>query len=363
MTLTLKEQAWQSDLVLLDETSEWNEDDWPLLEGGDRMFHASVVLDHPNNNRQTVVVLGGYHHGRGALNSVLLLNLAEPNKQWRQGPPMNKKRDSHAAVVCNGGVYTMGGPGLDCMERIDAIDLLQSSLTNSSTHVGNWTTLKCRLSTERRRCCAAAVHNRYIVVIGGWNSWQDLSSVDIIDTSNRTVIEGPCLKVPRSFCASAVIGHRIFVVGGKISDDERDSVEFLDFPKPHDNEDTASAAISLSSSWTTYSDFIGACTAGAVGSCLVVVAERNQTVQVLDTHCHREWNLPSLPAERVRCSMVTVANQIAVISGRRNPSCLTLPLMDKHTWIFCRLGEQFPNGWHHCVAHGTPSTTASTLSS
>ena len=96
MTITLKEQAWQSDLVLLDETSEWNEVDWPLLEDGWRMFHASVVLDHPNkdNNKQTdktVVVLGGYQQGQGTLNSVLLLNLAEPNKRWRQGATLEQE--------------------------------------------------------------------------------------------------------------------------------------------------------------------------------------------------------------------------------------------------------------------------------
>ena len=70
MTTTLKEQAWQSGLVLLqDETPEWNSEDWPPLAGGWRFRHASVVLDHPNpddhhsnsnsNKRQTVVVLGG----------------------------------------------------------------------------------------------------------------------------------------------------------------------------------------------------------------------------------------------------------------------------------------------------------------
>ena len=99
MTTTLKEQAWQSGLVLLDEKEEWNENDWPLLEGGWRQYHASVVLNHPdNNNEQTVVVLGGDQR-EGYTKSVLVLNLADPNKQWREGPPMNKARYGHAAVV------------------------------------------------------------------------------------------------------------------------------------------------------------------------------------------------------------------------------------------------------------------------
>ena len=133
MTTTLKEQAWQSGLVLSDETAEWDENDWPDLMGGAREYHASVVIGHHetdndnNHKRQTVVVLGGYKQGQYGVNSVLVLNLAESNKQWREGPPMNKARYGHAAVACNRGVYVMGGyngEALDCIERIDANNLL-----------------------------------------------------------------------------------------------------------------------------------------------------------------------------------------------------------------------------------------------
>ena len=137
MTMTLKDQAWESGLILSDETPEWNENDWPPLVGGWRSHHASVVLDH------TVVVLGGYKHLQHNVNSVLVLNLATPDKQWRQGPSMNKKRSGHAAVVCNGGIYVMGGfngySKLDCMEQIDANDLLQPLSTSSITHESHWT--------------------------------------------------------------------------------------------------------------------------------------------------------------------------------------------------------------------------------
>ena len=128
MTTRLKERAWQSGLFLSDETTEWNNDDWPPLEGGARYYHASVVLNHPdtdnNNKRQTVVVLGGHLQGQRYVNSVRVLDLSEANKKWRAGTPMNKTRYGHAAVVCNGGIYVMGGYSegscLNCIERIDA---------------------------------------------------------------------------------------------------------------------------------------------------------------------------------------------------------------------------------------------------
>ena len=364
MTTTLKEQAWQSGLVLLDETHEWNLEDWPSLEGEGRYRHASVVLNHTDNNQeQTVVVLGGYRTGQGELDSILVLNLAESNKQWREGPRMNQKRDGHAAVVCNGGIYVMGGDNggsdLNCMERIDANDLLRSSLTTTTTHESSWTALTCRLSTHRFGCCAVAVHNRYIVVMGGHNNdgylyghYNDgyLSSVDIIDTNNHTVTAGQSMTVPRQFCASAVIGHRIFVVGGQNDDGHLDSVEYLDFAEER-KDDTLSTVIPFSSSWITHSELRlselrGSCAMVAVGSCLVVAGgQGHSTVEVLDTRRNRVWNLPPFGNRRDDFCMATVANQVAVISGFGSPTCATLPLLDKHTWCFQRLCEQQPNRW------------------
>ena len=368
MSVTLKEQAWQSGLVLSNETAEWNQNDWPPLVGGAREYHTSVVLNHldtdkdSNSKRQTVVVLGGYQADPGSLDSVLLLNLADPDMQWREGPPMNKSREGHAAVVCNGGIYVIGGfniGSLDCMERIDAKDILQLSLTTSSTHEIQWTTLTCRLSTQRRGCCAVAVHSRYIVLMGGYNGGYNdglLSSVDILDTRNHIITAGPSMTVPRQYCASAVIGHRIFVVGGWNERGNLDAVEYLDYTTPCDSDETkketGSTFISSSSTWITHSalrlsNARSSCAMVAVGSCLVVAGGwRNSTVEVLDTHRNRVWNLPPFGNHRDGCSMVTVANQLAVIGGRRNPSCATLPLMDRNSWCFRRLCEQQLSGWH-----------------
>ena len=350
---SLQKQAWQSGLVLLDETPRWNETDWPPLEGEWRECHATVVLDH------TVVVLGGCQPNNYVTKSVLKLNVTERNKQWRQGPSMNKKRWGHAAVVCNRGIYVVGGfneySRLDCMERIDSNDLLQPSTTSSNSESSHWTTLTIRLSTVREGCCAVSVHNRYIVVMGGYNRGTYLSLVEIIDTSNHTVIAGPNMNVPRQWCASAVVGHRIFVVGGYNEDGNLDSVEILDVGKPCYNEErngTLSTFISSLSGWTTHPDLVlsaspDSCAVVTVGSCLVV-AGNHQAVEVMDTHHNRMWNLPPFKNGRVDCSMVTVADQVAIIGGWRNPSCVTLPLMDKNTWCFRQLCQQPWIEWHHC---------------
>ena len=379
MTTTLKEQAWQSGLVLLqDETPEWNFEDWPPLEGGWRFRHALVVLYHPdpdhdsnnnNNKRQTVVVLGGADNRYNTTNSVLFLNLDDgQKKQWRDGPPMNTSREGHAAVVCNGGVYVVGGEDssfLTCIERIDSTDLLQepsSTFSSSTTHESCWTRLTCRLSEERWGCCAVAVRNRYIVVMGSGRSNRYLSSVDILDTSNHTVTAGPNMTVPRACCASAVIGQRIFVVGGCNDEDGYlDSVEYLDYATHCDSDDetnkeTGSTFLSFSPTWTTHSELrlvnvqssiASSCATVAVGSCLVVAAGSRPTVQVLDTHRNNHvWNLPPLGNDRDGCTLVTVANQVAVIGGRYNSTCATVPVMDRNSWCFRRLQS---NGWSHSL--------------
>ena len=192
---------------------------------------------------------------------------------------------------------------------------------------------------------------------GGYNDGY-LSSVDIIDTRNHTVTAGPSMNIPRSFFGSAVVGHRIFVVGGRNGYGNLDSVEYLDDTTPCDSDETEketdSTLISFSPTWTTHSELRlsnarSPCAVVAVGSCLVVVGRPNRTVEVLDTHCKRVWNLPGLQEDHWGCSMVTVANQVAVIGGWRTTSCATLPLMDRNSWCFRRLCEHQSNGWYHSL--------------
>ena len=341
----LHEQALRSGLAFVDSdndnsttASQWNSNEWPPLLGGWRSYHASVVVDHPqqHDNAQTVVVLGGRQKNKNCTNSVLLLDLAEENKQWREGPPLKDKRRCHAAVVCSGGVYLIGGHNgdsfLDSVERIDVEALCSGSTAISTSN--QWTTLNCRLSTARQGCSAVPVSNRYIVIIGGIINTNYLSSVDIIDTavkSNHTVIAGPSMEAPRYGCASAVIGHRIYVVGGSNGSNMLTLVESLQFDETSDDATKETTAIVFSSSlsaWTTcaLSDarYLYAA-AVSVGSC-IIIAGGSATVEVLDMERGIVWNLPPLTTGRKGCSMVAYRTGIAAIGGQNVDSCETLAL-------------------------------------
>ena len=363
MTPTLKQQAKQSGLCFLDidnysEAPQWNTNDWPPVLGGGRWSHASVVLNHPeqDNNAHTVVVLGGHKQDQGYTNSVLLLSLSDENTRWQEGPPLNNKRADHSAVVCRGGVYVIGGHNGSSLfysiERIDVQKLCSGAAVRTTSN--QWTTLNCRLSTARDGCSAVAVHNRYIVVIGGYNG-NYLSTVDIIDTvvpSNHTVIVGPPMAVPRCCCASAVIGHRIFAVGGHNGTDIK-PVEYLEMDDPSGNEtmNTASAVFPSSCRWTVHGKLNLSMRRNhhavvAVGSCLIVMGGSlaADTVEVLDTRRNTVWTFPQLSGPRcISRSAVVHSRGIAVISGHDNTFCATLSLVDKNTWCFRRLTEQVPS--------------------
>ena len=224
---SIQQQALRSGLAFLgcknnDDTPQWSTTEWPPLLGGRRSGNASVVVDH-DKDQQTVVVTGGYIAERYGytreMDSVLLLTVGADEKKWKEGPSLNFSRMNHAAVVCNGSVYIIGGATegkwQTVIEKIDVVDL---TLKTS----GQWTEAKFSLMTTGRQGCAAAVvNNRYIVVAGGRDMHCSgnsvLSSIEIIDTTvdgPYAVIYGPPMNVARQSLGMAVIGRCIYAIGG-----------------------------------------------------------------------------------------------------------------------------------------------------
>ncbi|KAL7564468.1 hypothetical protein ACA910_001562 [Epithemia clementina (nom. ined.)] len=235
-----------------------------------------------------------------ASNSVHLLDPYK--KQCHKGPSLNVARVNLVAVSCSGGVFVIGGEmrrgrnmriSLDLIERIDIATLLAASSRSSDStssyrsskvvnksvvagignsneaykknqeHDGCWETLKCRLSSPRSGCAAAAVQDRYIVVMGGsilgglggggyGPPIQGLSTVEIIDTAQIhngsccAIVSGPNMNSARSFFGATSIGSRVFAAGGI---DETftalNTVESLRFYGGSDDSDGGAAAPSF----------------------------------------------------------------------------------------------------------------------
>ena len=367
--MEMNEQAFLSGLVFDNDKDQkgpiWRPSSWPSLLGGNRKYHASIVVRHPSTNHdETVVIVGGFTQGASYLtNSVICLS--DDRTMWHEGPPMQEKRERHASVVCDGAVYAIGGNNgfsyLDSIERVPVSYLLHSTLSCTCSANG-WTMLNCRLSTKRRGCAAAVVHDRFVVVAGGHNGNIFLSSVDILDTAYGNcclVISGPSMDKPRSFFGMAVIGQRIYAVGGWRY---LNSVEYVEFDELLDKKaNSATSMFPLSKSWTRHHDFTLTMSRDdhvvvQVGSCMVVtgafdtsvVSRLFYSVEVLDAVNNVVWRLPDIRVNTYGCSMVSLSNGITVIGGNSMPepfetlslvdkNSWTLSLVDKNSWLFARL--------------------------
>ena len=349
--MRIQDQALKSGLVFggCDDHQEpqWQSSNWPRLLGGWRWGHSSVVVKHPDrNDEEIVVVIGGAKAQSEVSNSVLLLNVNETAKKWREGPRLNEKRDCSASVFCNGTLFAIGGHGdnnddLDTVEAIQVGDLLLAQTADSTTN--GWKTLDCRLSAKRAGCAAAAVNDRFIVVVGGGSS--SLSSVDIIDTASESqyaVVSGPPLNKDRYYFGVAVIGQRIYVVGGHPAKNAL-PVEYLEFEDCSNHADvTVTSVFPSTKSWKIQEDLaldadrFQHCVV-KVGSCLVVAGgltrdnEGLSSVEVMDTEQHVMWKLPSMTTKRNYGNMVAISNGILAISGKEKDSCECLALTEKKT--------------------------------
>ena len=374
-TNILRELAQFSRLAFTDgddiqEEPCWWPSEWPYIPGGGgRQQHATVVVDHPDQSQgQMVIVLGGQGDYCEDLDSVLLLNVEDHKKGWREARArMNEPRSLFAAVVCNGHVYAIGGENdesheytLSSIERIGIRDLVDSSFAINKKNQ-TWTTLECRLSNETSGCAAAVVHDRFIVVAGG--EYRDIfSSVDIIDTCSKSqcsVISGPPMNVARTCFGMAVVGSRIYIVGGRGVNYGREkhdpcyknlgSVEYLEFDDwLTEGPPSATPMLPSTKSWKIHKDLVlysprfnhGMV---RVGSCLVVVGGATSdfdsllSAEVLDTHDNFVWELPELSIEKQGSCVVAVTTGIVTMGGshfgEKHPG-ETLSLFDKYFLCF-----------------------------
>ena len=346
---TVKDEATLSGLVFTnvteDEEPQWNDHEIPPLLGGWRDNHASVVVENPENEEdQAIVVLGGYIAVNPTTDSVILLNVGKGIKEWREGPPLNEKRHGHAAVVCNGWVFAIGGNNsryLDTIEYIRVADLLEMSVDSQRN---NWMTLDGRLSSKRSGLRAAVVRNRYIVIAGGKSPGDSLSTVELIDTEAEgepALTSGPSLNNGRWKHGIAVSGNRVYVVGGYSAANTTSSMEFLEFSMEYFEFSTneIEGDVTFSSSWTVDQTpaFVEPRRNHAIlglGSSLLVAGGSDnsgslKSVRVLDKKASVAWNLPDTATTRYECTMVGTSNGIVVIGGSKLDSCVTLPLITK----------------------------------
>ncbi|KAL7555719.1 hypothetical protein ACA910_009883 [Epithemia clementina (nom. ined.)] len=266
------------------------------------------------------------------------------------------------------------------MDRIPLHALTDPS--NSSVH-NLWTTVNRRLMCPRIACAAAAVQNRFIVVMGGWNAHdRALSSVEIVDTTNynrHTTVPGPRMNLCRAGFGIATLGDQLWAIGGRTSPIDNagfhgfhtshsGNVEFLNLACLNEATSTDSVhSLFAQLSWRERSDLTllherAHHAATSVGGCCLMVAggscsrsDRNNTrtafnraVEVLDPQNGLVWSLPCNDAwlEGQGLTMISFPSRTSIVVSSgvsiRALALVKLSLPDLEARIlelnnFCRL--------------------------
>ena len=143
-----------------------------------RKYLAAVKIDE-----QRILVVGGL--GGNYLYTELKTTeiYDSQTKKWEKGPDLNERRWGHAAALCNGKVYVVGGCyGFSVLDSIECLDL--------STNNHKWEMIPVKLSCCREGCAAVAI-GMNVYIMGGAFGFGTRSSVEILDTVTGTIQEGP----------------------------------------------------------------------------------------------------------------------------------------------------------------------------
>ena len=124
-------------------------------------------------------------------------------------PSMLQARSDHAAVIVGGNLlFVIGGygPGGIALNSIEVLDLNDPR---------EWKQFPVNLEIARYGCSAVAIDEHEIYIIGGsGQAGQILNSVEILNTSTKTISQGPSMLESRTGFAAALIGDSIVVAGG-----------------------------------------------------------------------------------------------------------------------------------------------------
>ena len=225
--------ALRSCLVYDTRTREWSQD-WPELNIG-RQFASCVAT----NNK--VYVIGGRNADVNAvndnsgetLNSVEELDLSLPSPRWRILPQrLQTARQGCGAVVDPknpNNILVVGGCNDEdrYLTSCEVFSLQQEQDEQTRTIP--------ELSTARMYHSMVVVQNRFLVVVGGWESYDEcLSSVEFLDLEEPTQEQQwhslPSMRNAREFLAAFVSSrNRTIVVAGGWGVDDRihDTMEEL----------------------------------------------------------------------------------------------------------------------------------------
>eukprot|EP01083_Nonionella_stella_P202500 739757_1 len=149
---------------------------------------------------------------------------------WRDdGPSMTYPRSSHACSVdaATETLYVVGGWDgiyLDTVEMIDVSDMIQINNVQ-------WNTLSDTLSVAR--CCLrCVVYHEFVYILGGWNGFKNIQTVELIDTTTHSITSGSNMKTAVNRHSQIIFPptNTLYVFGGTDSNNALNIMQYAVLP-------------------------------------------------------------------------------------------------------------------------------------
>ena len=174
---------------------------WTRLGEAPRGIRERAAIVAWDDSR--AIITGGYEN-RATTDTVFVYNIE--TFETEALPSMLQARSDHAAVIVGGNLlFVIGGYGPNgYTNSIEVLDLNDPR---------EWKQFPVNLEIARHRCCAVAIDEQEIYIIGGSNGGQ-IDSVEILNISAETISQGPPTLESRTEFAAALIGDSIVVAGG-----------------------------------------------------------------------------------------------------------------------------------------------------
>lgn len=135
-------------------------------------------------------------------------------QKWYDIPPMRKPRSAPAVVMLKGKLYVLGGYDSGNTPILDSCECFHPESDPTSEHDGKWT--KVTSMSYRRQGHAAVTLNGGIYVIGGnAPKRRALDSVEYFDVKKEIWTPVEKLSTPRRYLASVVLDGMIYAIGGR----------------------------------------------------------------------------------------------------------------------------------------------------
>ena len=219
---------------------------------------------------------------------------------WVSLPMMPCPRSHHAAAVCAGLLYVMGG-----RESIPVCCF--------SSKQNTWSTLDITLD---KKDCSVTSFNEQLYVIGGEDSWRD---VQIYNPTFDEWRQGASMETARAGHNAVVLEEHIYVIAGHNGEDCQNSVECYN---------------PLTDQWTNIpcmSKVRRSAAAVAVGGTIIVVGGfGDMTNTTIEPSCEifeprtNQWSLvPSLSIHRAASGIVSVGDTVYLFGGEDERSLKT----------------------------------------